>query len=185
MKQGSTDRFSINFPRHCVLGHIFPDTNTLDGVDSWKEVVQPTKKPRSVDPHKLKPIQTLKKTTNNNKTHQRNKKFSSVNIQVTEDSRCKNKEPRSDNTPGHIKPRGESTPTDPISTISNFHELGNDDDDSTPQQLTSVAGHPKNRLYINNGASFHILFDKELMGELHNTDKPLKIQAGDKPFHIK
>ena len=51
--------------------------------------------------------------------------------------------------------------------------------------MTSVAEHPKNRLYIHNGASLHILFNKELIGELHNINKPLKIQAGGKPFHIK
>ena len=51
--------------------------------------------------------------------------------------------------------------------------------------MTSVAGHPRNRLYIDSGASLHILFNKELMGELHNIDKPLKIQPGGKPFHIK
>ena len=96
-----------------------------------------------------------------------------------------NKEPRNGNTPGCIKPRSESTPTNPISTISNLHELRNDDEDSTPQHMTSVTGHPKNQLYIDRGASLHILFKKELMGELHNTDKPLKIQTGGKPFHIK
>lgn len=73
MEQGITDQFSINFTRYCVLGHVLLDTNPLDEVNSWKEVVQPTKVPRSVDPCKLKPIQTLKKTTNNKKTHQRNK----------------------------------------------------------------------------------------------------------------
>ena len=69
MEQRSTDRCSINFPRHCVLGHVLLDTNPLDEVDSWKEVVRPSKNPRSVDPHKLKSIQTLKKTMNNKKTH--------------------------------------------------------------------------------------------------------------------
>ena len=49
------------------LGHVLSDIDPLDDVDSWKEVVQPTKKPRSVDPSKLKPIQTIKKTTNNKK----------------------------------------------------------------------------------------------------------------------
>ena len=34
------DRFCINFPCHCVLRHILLDTNLLDNVDSWKEVVQ-------------------------------------------------------------------------------------------------------------------------------------------------
>ena len=51
--------------------------------------------------------------------------------------------------------------------------------------MTSVAGYPKNRLYMDSGVSLHILFNKELLGELHNIDKPLKIQAGGKLFHIK
>ena len=67
MEQGSANRFSINFPRYCVLGHVLSDTNPFDEVDSWKEVVQPTKKSRSVDARKSKPIQTVKKTTNNKK----------------------------------------------------------------------------------------------------------------------
>ena len=159
-------------------------TYRLDEVDSWKEVVQPTKKPRSVDPRKLNLIQTVRKTTNNKKIRQRNKKSRSVTIQVPEDRRNKNKEPRSDNTPGHIKPRSESTPNDPISTISDLQELRSEDKDSTPQRMTSVAGHPKNRLYIDSGASLHILFNKEIMGGLQIKDKPLKIQAGGKPFHI-
>ena len=101
---------------------------------------------------------------------------------MPEDRRNKNKEPRSDNTPDHIKSRSESTPNNPISTISDLHELRSEDKDLTPQRMTSVVGHPKNRLYINSGASLHILFNKKLMGELHNTDKPLKIQAGGKLF---
>ena len=95
-----------------------------------------------------------------------------------------NKESRSDNTPGHIKPKSEYTPNDLISTISYLQELRSVDDGSTPQRMTSVAGHPKNQLYIDSGASLHILFNKELQGELHNIDKPLKIQAGGKPFQI-
>ena len=112
-------------------------------MDSWKEVTQPTKKPRNVDPRKLKPRQTLKKTTNNKKTQQRNKKSRSVTIQVPEDRRNKNKEPRSDSTLGHIKPRSESTLNNPISTTSDLHELRSEDKDSTPQRITSIAGHPK------------------------------------------
>ena len=51
--------------------------------------------------------------------------------------------------------------------------------------MTSVAGHPKNRLYIDSCASLHILFNKELLGELNDIEVPLKIQDGGKPFHIK
>ena len=55
----------------------------LDNVDSWKEVVQPIKKPRSVGPHKSKP----KKTTSKKKTNQKNKKSRSVTILIPEKSR--------------------------------------------------------------------------------------------------
>ena len=79
-EQGRNDRFSINFPRYCVLGHVLLDTNPLDDVDSWKEVVRPTKKLRSVDPRKSKPIQTAKKATNNKKTRQKNRKSRSITI---------------------------------------------------------------------------------------------------------
>ena len=75
---GYFDRFRINFPQHCVFGHVFPDSNPLDYADSWKEVVQPTKKPRSVGPHKSKP----KKTTSKKKTNQKNKKSRSVTILI-------------------------------------------------------------------------------------------------------
>ena len=58
------------------------------------------------------------------------------------------------------------------------------DDPSTPQRLASVAGHLKNRLYIDSGASIHILFNKELLGGIVNVDKSIKIQAGGKPIHF-
>ena len=64
------DRFCIICPRHCVRGHILSDFDPLDDVDSWRDVVQSTKKPRCVDPRKLKPIQIKKETTNNKKIHQ-------------------------------------------------------------------------------------------------------------------
>ena len=50
-EQDCVDQFSINFSRHCVLGHVLSDTDLLDEMDSWKEVVGPSKKPKSVDPH--------------------------------------------------------------------------------------------------------------------------------------
>ena len=120
----------------------------------------------------------------NKKIQQKNKKSRSVSIQIPEDHRNKNKESRSDNTPGHKKLRSESTPNNPISTISNIHELRNEDKDSTSQRMTSVTGHPKNRFYIKSGASLHVLFNKELIGRLQNLDRPLKIQAGGKPIHM-
>ena len=83
------------------------DIDPLDDVGSWKEVVQPTKKPRSVDPRKLKLIQTAKKTTSNKKTRLKNKKSRSVMniIQIPEDCRNKNKKSRSHTTPGPKKPK--------------------------------------------------------------------------------
>ena len=93
-------------------------------MDSWKEVVRPTKKPRSVDPCKSKPIQTTKKTANNKKICQKNRKSRSVTIQVPEDRRNKNKKPRSDNTQGPKKSRSERTQNDPIRKILTFKNQG-------------------------------------------------------------
>ena len=53
------------------------DSDPLDNLGPWKEVVQPTKKPRSVSPHKPKPKKTL----------QKNKKSRSVTIQIPEKTR--------------------------------------------------------------------------------------------------
>ena len=70
------------------------------------------------------------------KTRQKNKKSGSVTIQIPDKTRnvkvevLKGEEPRRGNDP------------------------------STPQRLASVAGHPKNRLCINIGASIHILFQQ-------------------------
>ena len=47
-----------------------------------------------------------------------------------------------------------------------------------------MAGHPKNRLYVNIIASIHILFNKELLGGIVNLDKSVKIHTGGKPIHL-
>ena len=74
MEQDKTDQFSTNFPKHCILGHDLSDTDPLDDVDSWKEVIRPSKKSRSVDPCRSNPTRTAKKTTSNKKLQQKNKK---------------------------------------------------------------------------------------------------------------
>ena len=135
-------------------------------------------------PTQIKMLQKAKKAKNNKKTCQKNKQSRSATIQIPEDRRNNNNESRSDNTPGHKKPRSESTPNDSISTISDIHELKCEDKDSTSQRMTSIAGHPKNHLYIDSGAFLHILFNKELMGGQQNLDRPLKIQAGGKLIHM-
>ena len=76
-------RFCIHFPQHCVFGHILLCSHLLDNVDSWKEVVQPIKKPRSVGLHKSKP----KKTTSKKKTNQKNKKSRSVIVLIPKKTR--------------------------------------------------------------------------------------------------
>ena len=143
MEKDKADRFSTSFPRHCVFGHVLLDNNPLDEVDSWKELVRPFKKPRSVDQRKSNPIQTVRGTTSNKKLQQKDKKSRSVTIQAPEDRNNKDKEPGSDNTTGHIKPRSEYTPNNPISKISDLQELMSVDDDSTLQRMTSVAGYLK------------------------------------------
>ena len=54
----------------------------------------------------------------------------------------------------------------------------------TPQHITRVAGHPNNCLYIDSGASIHILLNKKLLGDLLDLDRPLKIQNGGKKIHL-
>ena len=41
----------------------------------------------------------------------------------------------------------------------------------------SRAGNPKNRLYLDSGASVHILFNRELMGDMTLLDTPLNISG--------
>ena len=123
---------------------------------SWKEVVRPTKKPRSVGPHKSKP----KKTTSNKKTRQKNKKSRSATTPIPEKSRS---------APIPEKTRSASEKIQ----VPEPEETRSGDDASTPQCLASVAGHPKNRLYIDSSASIHILFNKELLGGIVNLDRAL------------
>ena len=132
------------------------DSNPLDDVESRKEVVQPTKKPRSVGPHKS----LLKKTTSEKKTNQKDKKSRSVTILIPDKYRSvKIQTPEPD-------------------------ESKSVDDASTPQRLVSVAGHLKNRLFIDIGASLHIIINRELLGGFIKVDRAIKIQAGGNPIHL-
>ena len=68
--------------------------------------------------------------------------------------------------------------------ISELDESRSVKEASIPQCMASVAGHPKNRLYIDSGAFIQILFNKVLMGGLVNLNRPFKIQAGGKLIYI-
>ena len=74
--------------RSCYLIQVDLNTNMVDNVLLKKVVVQPTKKPRSVGPHKSK----LKKTTNKKRSRLNNKKSRSVSTQLRKGST----EPNSD-----------------------------------------------------------------------------------------
>ena len=67
--------------------------------------------------------------------------------------------------------------------ISEPEESRSGEDTSTPQRLVSVAEHPKNRLFIDSGASLHIICNRELVGGLIKLNRAIKIQAGGKPIH--
>ena len=69
------NRFSINFPLQHTLTKIDLNTNPLDKVILTEVVLQPTKKPRSVGPHKS----ISKKNGNKEKSCLGNKKFRSMN----------------------------------------------------------------------------------------------------------
>ena len=68
------DFFNTNFPLHPALNQVDLNTNLLDNVILTEVVLQPTKKPRSVGPHKL----ISKKNGNKRKSRLGNKKFRSV-----------------------------------------------------------------------------------------------------------
>ena len=52
------------------------DSDLLENIDSWKEVVRSSRKPKSVGPSKSK----LRKTTSKENINQKNKKSRSVTI---------------------------------------------------------------------------------------------------------
>ena len=65
---------NINFPLHHALNQVDSNTNLLDEVILTVVVLRPTKKPRSVDPHKS----ISKKNGNKRISRVKSKKFSSV-----------------------------------------------------------------------------------------------------------
>ena len=65
---------NINFPLYHALNQVDLNTDLLDEVILTEVVLQPTKKPRSVGPHKL----ISKKKDNQRKSRLGNKKFRSV-----------------------------------------------------------------------------------------------------------
>ena len=141
----------------------------------------------SIGPHKSKPIQTIKKTANNKKVHQKNKKCKSVSSHLPKHPRSRNKKSRSDDTQLPEKPRSVRTPKNPMDTkilIIEIEKLRSGKEASTPKRMASVAEHPKNCLFINSSASIHIVINKERLGGLVNLNRPLKIQAGGKLIHL-
>ena len=123
------DHFCINFPCHCVLNQVDSDTNLLDNMLLAKNILQPTKRPRSVGPHKSK----SEKTTSKKESHLQNKKISRVSIQLCE-------EPRS------VKLRS----YEPAKSRSGEENM-------LQQHLFNTDEDPKNRPFINTGASIPII----------------------------
>ena len=74
MKSEHDNHFNINSPLHHALNQVDLNTNLLDEVILTEVVLRPTKKPRSVGPHKL----ISKKNGNKRKSRLGNKKFRSV-----------------------------------------------------------------------------------------------------------
>lgn len=52
-------------------------------------------------------------------------------------------------------------------------------------KLKSDAGHNRNRLYLDSGASVNIIFNRGLLGKLKSLLKPIKIAAAGKPMELK
>ena len=75
MNSEYNNRSNINFPLHYALNQIYLNTDLVDEVILTKSVLRPTKKQRSVGPHKS----ILKKNGNTKYSCVENKKFRSVN----------------------------------------------------------------------------------------------------------
>ena len=106
---------------------------------SWKEVLRPFKRPRSIGPSRLNPIQTAWKTTSSKKLKQHNKKSRSVTIQLPEEHDKKGKVTMNDNSLANTKPRSDYTPNNHISTISKIKEIRSVDNRSITKLMTSDA----------------------------------------------
>ena len=96
--------------------------------------IQETKECR---PKQIKP--KLKKTRSKKKINQKNKKSRSVTIQILK------------------KPMSVKIQTPELK------ELRSGENTLTPQSLVSVAGNPKNCLYIDSGTSIHILSNQGIL----------------------
>ena len=92
-----------------------------------------------------------KKSTSKKKTNQKNKKSRSVTTLIPK------------------KPRSMKIQT------PEPEESRSGEDASMSQRLVSLAGHPKNCLPIDSGASLHINFNRELLGGLIKLDRAIKI----------
>ena len=65
-----------------------------------------------------------------------------------------------------------------------YAELRNGEETMIRQRLFSVEGGPKNRFYIDSGASINNFYSKELLTGLVKFNRSLKIQNGDKQIHM-
>ena len=170
-------RIEIGYPTHCVFGHVLDGSNPLEMVDSSKEISNPTyadicnpsRKPRSGRSVSKPTVVPKVARSSNKKLNQRKK--AKVNF---------GKNTKRVPKPRSAVPKSRSARSD----IPKSRSVVPKSRSGPPQRVRSVAGHPKNRLYIDSGASVHILFNQELLEGIQDLDRPLAIAAGGKNFKL-
>ena len=160
---GFPGRIDNGYPTHCVFGHVLDGSDPLEMVDSSKEISNPTyadicnplMKPRSGR-------SVSKPTVSNKKLNQR--KGAKVNF-----DKDTKRVPKSRSASSKSRKARSAVPKSRSGSL---------------QQVRSVAGHHKNRLYIDSGASLHILFNRELLEDIRDLDRPKDIAAGGKNIKL-
>lgn len=142
--------------------HFLSDSNPLLGIDRNLDV-SPTL--RRSDP-------TTTSSTSSSKTVSETKKFRSAKAKVQ--GIDANNKFRSGTNNKHNRPGTNKKNITGLQRTSN------------KKRKKSIAGHPSYRLYLDSGASVHILFCRELMGKLHQLKEPLNISGvGGKPSNLR
>lgn len=174
----------LGYPNHCLFGHVLEGSDPLESIDSLKEISSPTyadicntlMEPRSGISTSNQTASASNRASNltatqnaaqiNNKKLNRRKRANRckrAKVNFNKDTKSVLK-PRSDIPKSRNDiPKPRSDVLKPRSDVPKPRSDIPKPRSGPPQRLGSVAGHPKNRLYIDSGALVHIIFNCELL----------------------
>ena len=171
-----------------IFGHFLLDATTLPNVDPIKEVSSfmdqrsDTNIPVTSD---KKPDKTPKPTKlTHDKSRSDNKKLRSDNSKPRSDNsklRSDNKKLKSDmkrnnNSQKDVKPNLKSVKKSNRNNVK-LKDLN--------VNVQSSAGHHRNRLYLDSGASVNIIFNRGLLGKMKKLLTPIRIATASQPIELK